>query len=636
MRIKQKLILPLEEKPKRVLELLGVPHLAVNNEYVVIEKDDAKAFLASFGAVNQLDVNLIKEIIEKNKEKDALAIINLIAGIKIRDKAGIFIGARMGRPEKAKIRKLTGSPNVLFPVGGEGGKMRSFQSALEAGKISSDFPIYKCTKCDKETIFGVCEQCSKKTKKMYYCNICGLVEDICKHGAVSFRKQEIDIKYFFDCCLKKLKIKIFPDLIKGVRGTSNKEHIPEHLIKGILRAKHNVHVNKDGTIRYDMTQMAITHFKAKEINTPIEKLKELGYEKDIKGNSIENDEQVIELKPQDIILPSCQESPDEGADKILYRVASFIDDLLASLYNAKPFYNLESGQDLIGHLVIALAPHTSAATVGRIIGFSRTQGFYAHPMLHAATRRDCDGDEASISLLMDALLNFSRKFLPNNRGATHDAPLVLSSRLIPAEVDDMVFDMDIAWKYPLEFYDACEQYKQPWEVGIEQLGKRLNTEGQYENMGFTHDTTSINAGVRCSDYKLLPSMEEKLKGQMILAERIRAVDAVDVARLVIEKHFLRDIKGNLRKFSQQEFRCVNCNEKYRRPPLVGKCIKCGGRIIFTISEGSIVKYLEPAISLAEKYNLPAYIKQTLELTRRRIEGVFGKEKEKQAGLGKWF
>ncbi|GAI95748.1 unnamed protein product, partial [marine sediment metagenome] len=194
----------------------------------------------------------------------------------------------------------------------------------------------------------------------------------------------------------------------------------------------------------------------------------------------------------------------------------------------------------------------------------------------------------------------------------------------------------VVWKYSLEFYDACLQYKQPRDIAIEQFGKRLNTPEQYEKIGFTHSISDINTGVRCSAYKTLPSMEDKLKGQMDLAEKIRAVSAVDVARLVIEKHFLKDIKGNLRKFSQQEFRCVKCNEKYRRPPLIGKCIKCGGRIIFTISEGSIIKYLEPAISLAEKYDLPSYLKQSLELTKRRVEGIFGKEKEKQIGLGKWF
>src|SRR3989338_9842623 len=131
-------------------------------------------------------------------------------------------------------------------------------------------------------------------------------------------------------------------------------------------------------------------------------------------------------------------------------------------------------------------------------------------------------------------------------------------------------------------------------------------------------------------------MEDKLKSQMDLADKIRAVDASDVARLVIEKHLLRDIKGNLRRFSMQEFRCSKCTEKYRRMPLSGKCLACGSRLIFTVSEGSIVKYLEPAISLSDKYNLPAYLKQVLQLTKNRVEGVFGKDKEKQEGLGRWF
>jgi len=309
---------------------------------------------------------------------------------------------------------------------------------------------------------------------------------------------------------------------------------------------------------------------------------------------------------------------------------------LVRFYGLDSFYNFKSEEDVVGSLVVALAPHISAGIIGRVIGFSKTQGFFAHPMFHAATRRDCDGDEASVMMLMDVLLNFSRRFLPDTRGSTQDAPLVLSSRIIPAEVDDMVFDLDVVWRYPLEFYESCLNFKQPWEIKIEQFGNNLNTEKQYKGLGYTHSVDNLNLGVRCSAYKTLPSMEEKLKGQMLLADRIRAVDAPHVARLVIEKHFLRDIKGNLRKFSMQQFRCVNCNEKYRRPPLSGKCLKCSGNIIFTISEGSIIKYLEPAISLAEKYNLPPYLMQTLELTRRNIESIFGKEKEKQIGLGKWF
>ena len=40
-------------------------------------------------------------------------------------------------------------------------------------------------------------------------------------------------------------------------------------------------------------------------------------------------------------------------------------------------------------------------------------------------------------------------------------------------------------------------------------------------MGFTHDVSNINIGIGCSAYKSLPSMEEKLKGQMLIAEKIR-------------------------------------------------------------------------------------------------------------------
>ncbi len=412
--------------------------------------------------------------------------------------------------------------------------------------------------------------------------------------------------------------------------------MPEHLAKAILRAKHRVFVNKDGTVRYDASELPITHFKPKEIRTSIERLKELGYTEDIHGKELIDGNQICEIKPQDIVIPCCPDSPDEGADVVMFRVAKFIDDLLVNLYGLEPYFNLQTKDDLAGHLVIGLAPHTSAGSLCRIIGFSKTQGFLAHPLMHAAMRRDCDGDETCLFLLLDAFLNFSKKYLPESRGSTMDAPLVMTSILAPGEVDDMAFKVDRAWKYPLEFYQACADFKMPWEVKIDTINDVLNKPEQYEGMGFTHDTDNFNSGVLCSAYKTLPSMKEKLFSQMNLAEKLRAVDESDVARLVIEKHFIRDIKGNLRKFSMQEFRCVSCNEKYRRPPLVGRCLKCGGKIIFTISEGSIVKYLEPSLSLAEKYHLPNYLKQTLELVKRRIEGVFGKEKEKQLGLGSWF
>ncbi len=641
----EKIILP-KNDAKRALELLGVPHLFVNNEFVVIETDHAEALIATLNIheiILEEDIAAIRKIIadtapEEGKESEhILQIINKIAPFPIRDKAGVFIGARMGRPEKAKMRKLAGQPHTLFPVGDEGGKLRSFQTAMQAGKVTSQFPIYYCERCKKETVFAVCESCDRKTKQLQYCKECQSTS--CTHPGhpkLPSRESAIDINAIFTALLKKLDTKIYPDLIKGIRGTANKAHIPEHLIKGILRAKYNIAVNKDGTTRYDISEIPITHFKPKEVRVSVERLRKLGYTKDTKGRPLESEEQILEIKPQDILLPCCPDSPEEPADEVLFRITKFIDELLEQVYGLKPYYRLQSKDDLVGQFVIGLAPHTSAGILGRIVGFSKTQGFLAHPMFHAAMRRDADGDESCIFLLLDGLLNFSTQYLSDKRGATMDAPLVLTYILNPAEVDDMVFDIDIGWRYPLEFYKAASEYTSPSTVKINRMGRHIGTPLQYEGMGFTHDTDDFNAGVLCSEYKLLPSMEEKLMGQMDLAMRIRAVDSGDVARLVIEKHFIRDIKGNLRKFSTQQFRCANCNEKYRRPPLQGKCAKCGSKLIFTISEGSIIKYLEPTISLGNKFNIPAYLKQTIDLTKQRIESYFGKEQETQTGLGAWF
>ncbi|MBI4150521.1 DNA polymerase II large subunit, partial [Candidatus Woesearchaeota archaeon] len=637
-----KIVLPLAHPGKRSLEWIGIPHQVVNNEFVVINHPHAAAFAASLGMSAGIQHEALQHALLSHPEDPSLAIIQRLSSVPLRDKSGTYIGSRMGRPEKAKQRKMTGGPHGLFPIGDEGGRLRSFQSALKEGKVTAEFPLAHCPQCKMDTVFQRCEICGTETTRSYYCRPCSKVypvKECPQHGPlVHAKRQVIDIKRIFNAAMNSIGMTLCPDLIKGVRGTMNENHFAEHPAKTLLRSKYDLYVNKDGTIRYDCSELAFTHFRAREIGTPVEKLLELGYTHDIKGLPLQNVEQILELKPQDVVLPACPVSPeeDEPSDIIMFRTAQYIDDLLTSLYKLPAFYKLKSPADLVGHCIIGLAPHTSAGMLGRIIGFSKTQGFLAHPYYHSACRRDCDGDEIGYLLLMDGFLNFSKDFLPKSRGSTMDAPLVLTSTLTPSEVDDMAFDVDIAWKYPRELYEAALAYTPPSQIKIPQIKHVLNTPQQYEGMGFTHDTADVNAGVLCSAYKTLPSMEDKLKGQMVLAERIRAVDTADVARLVIEKHFIRDLKGNLRKFSMQEFRCVACNEKFRRPPLVGKCTACGGKLLFTITEGSVVKYLGPTISLVEKYHLSPYLKQTIEIVQRRIEGVFGRDKEKQTGLGAWF
>ncbi|MBT4136035.1 DNA polymerase II large subunit [archaeon] len=1126
------------QKGKRVLELLGIPH-DVSIENVVLSKYEKEALFVNLGLdkdyEGELDINFnfkeffskfgwkgkntkgVDEINEADVKKEinegevVLKVINELSKFIIKDKAGEFIGSRMGRPEKAKLRRLIGSPNVIFPVGEEGGRLKSVNEAMSIGSVKADFPFNYCKKCDRESIYNLCEICGSECEKKNYCRMCKQeVEGKCKvhDSSERYKYGRIDMKHYYDNArgkLNYLKTDV-PVLIKGPKTTSSGEHNIERLEKGMLRAKYGLCVNKDGTIRYDMTEMPLSHFKPCEIEVSVEKLKELGYYKDCFGNELVSDEQILELKPHDVLLPCNEKCGDEKADDVFVNICKFMDDLLVKVYGLEPFFNVKTRSDLIGHLCVCMAPHNCAGVISRIIGFCKVQGLMGSPYIHAAMRRDCfdyssyipirdnkgwriikigelveklkpnnkvdnygtkekkvdefytlngknlkevkinnftkhtklpmleiktalgkkiqvtenhkflvngemrrasnlkigdklpllrniniksknlneinllnelmdeelmirdikgiislldrdkiyqiidklkitkrqfrnfhvrdsypikfvleldekvkqeickighisgkrdnvkhpiiinltdelleviglyvaegysrsidgkkglnqvyissndkkirefikktiknsfglvpsekkedrvtfsskifylfftkilesgsiakekripslflnlklgrlacllrgyfegdgscekkrkkvscdsvsegllndlefclarfnifvkryeyekepgsklkefyirkkrdipkfkitkliigvdfiknfekigflsdrknnilknyknmkkskmrieldkdyvydpivsigemgekesyclnvdskehlvvsngivsaqcDGDEAAIMLLLDVLINFSRKFLPSHRGGTQDAPLVLNGKIYAKEVDDQILDFELVDSYPLELYEKAEQKKHSSEIEIEMVKQRIaKDEDPYVNTGFTHNSKNFNLGATCSSYKTLPTMKDKVEAQMLLCEKLRAVDQGDVARLIIDRHFMRDLKGNLRKFSQQKFRCGKCNTSFRRPPLNGKCPNCPGKIIFTISYGSIVKYLEPAIDLTKNYNVPAYIGQDLQLTKKYIESIFGKDNEKQEALGKWF
>ena len=612
------------KKSKRILELLGCPH-KLENEKVIFDEAYKKV----------LDFFVKQESIGET----GLDCINKNSPIKQKDKTGTAIGARMGRPEKAKLRQLKGTPHILFPVGDEGGRLRSFKAATDNGQITAQWPIFYCNTCETQTIYHRCDRCGNKTEQYRICPICKKKTklDKCHKETQSFERKKINIVDYINSARKVTNIAQVPPLIKGVRGTSNKDHFVEYFGKGLLRSKHNLNVNKDGTIRFDMTELGITHFKPKEIGLSVEKAIELGYDKDIHGVELTSDMQLLEIFPQDIIMPACPDSNDESSDSIFVRIASFIDEELKKIYKQDAFYNIKKPSDIFGHLVIGLSPHTSAGILGRIIGFSETQGGFAHPYWHDAQRRDLDGEETAVFLLMDGFLNFSRQYLPDRRGSrSMDAPLVLSTQLNVEEIDDEVFDVDTVWNYPLEFYQAAMDMKKPWDVEIEQIKHRVGKPEQYEGIGFTHPVSNMNIGVRNSAYKSLPTMMEKMGGQLELASKIRAVNLDKVAQLIIEGHFVRDIKGNLRKFTIQTYRCTTCNTIYRRTPLSGTCDKCKkGNLVFTIAEGTIKKYLEPTLNLIKYEGVSPFIKQAILLLRDRIESIFGKDKTKQIGLGEF-
>ncbi|WP_297438125.1 DNA-directed DNA polymerase II large subunit [Thermococcus sp.] len=786
-RFARRVILENDAKVKRYLELLGLPHRLDRidrEELIVVEYPWSTALLTPFG-------NLEWEFKAKPFHT-VIDIINQNNCVKLRDRGISWIGARMGRPEKAKERKMKPPVHVLFPIGLAGGSTRDIKKAAEAGRQTSvEMAWFRCPKCGSEGPTPLCQHCGTRRELLYHCPKCNVdypedqARDLgfrcpkCGTELKSFSRRRINPSEIMREAMERVHVNTL-DKLKGVMGMTSGYKMAEPLEKGLLRAKNDVYVFKDGTIRFDATDAPITHFKPREIGTSVEKLRKLGYTHDFEGKPLERDDQILELRVQDVILPY-------EAGRYLLKVAHFIDDLLEKFYGLPRFYNAEKMEDLVGHLMIGLAPHTSAGIIGRVIGFSDVLVGYAHPYYHAAKRRNCfpgdtriivqidgkparitlselyemfegesyenmvyvrkkprknvevysfdpesgkvvltdiedvikapstdhlirfelelgrsfettvdhpvlvyengkfvekrafevkegeligvyedgslnllkvghikyikptdefvfslnaknyhnvlineniithqcDGDEDAVMLLLDALLNFSKYYLPEKRGGKMDAPLVVTTRLDPREVDSEVHNMDVVRYYPLDFYKATYEMKSPKEIKfIERVEDRLGKPEMYEGLKFTHDTDDIGLGPKMSLYKQLGDMVEKVERQLALAERIRAVDENHVAETIINSHIIPDLRGNLRSFTRQEFRCVKCNTKYRRPPLGGKCPRCGGKIVLTVSKGAIEKYLPTAKMIVTKYDVLDYTRQRICITEKDIKTLF--------------
>ncbi|MBI5036906.1 DNA polymerase II large subunit [Candidatus Micrarchaeota archaeon] len=1120
---------------KELLEKLGVPH-KLSGENIVFDKETGLALWQSLGLLNAA--------VDRNEAPSTtIEYVNAWSDVPVKDRAGVYIGTSMGRPEKSRERKMQPPVHVLYPVGLWGGKTRDLMKAAKAGQVEVDLETRVCPDCGNKTWRIKCKNCGVRTATAHQCVKCGKLtknEECC--GGVptrAYEKKRFKLEASIDEATAKAKYR--PEQLKGVIGLISAKKTPEELTKGVLRAKHGVSVFRDGTCRYDATEVPCTHFTPDEIGISVQTARNLGYTKDHAGKELVDGKQIVDLCPQDIILS------ENSADYIL-RIASFIDDELVYVYGMPPYYNATKKEELVGQQVICIAPHTSAGIIGRIIGFCPVQGILAHPYLHCATRRNCfhpkteiviwdenkkeyikesigaitekmlslhpekvkkgnmfttrvnapqglhafsidtnthkvirrpikefikvspqrewirvvtttnreqivtpdhniayleegavktclakdaregmalpiglgvempttsrkelnlveellkledqkkatisirnknffkqlfyankeaikriialkpseekmpgkwyssvqldefeqlvkngvcriedlpedtllgikggkqttlklkvpvnaklmkllgyyaaeghtrknktchqvsfricdnklfeetrrcirevfgieantaekstkiticsklvyllfteiwkigsnahkkrvpsmvmsadkelttafvsayldgdgyvldkpsrirfysvsrklledvalllnregvfarfgktkprlpgktvldryaelnkkppllsqyylsfygidlhtlakilkpteekklarktaiqnmpgpknqrsivfegknypampcsgylpdkisriekfteegnaycldietpkdeltektvmlndqlfsircDGDELGFMMLLDGLVNFSKDFLPQTRGGQMDAPLVLTTNLNPSEVDDEVHAMECVYEYPLSLYQASEQHASPGEVDIEIIANRLgNGNRAFDGFGFTHHASM--SGPYRSTYVKFKNMDEKVEDELLLMRKIRAVDVADAAERIILNHFFPDLYGNLRSFSKQIFRCANCNTKYRRVPLIGKCRKCGNKLLLTISKGGIEKYLELSKHMAEEFNLPNYLKQRLMLIEKEISSIFEDDKSKQFNLSEYL
>jgi len=416
----------------------------------------------------------------------------------------------------------------------------------------------------------------------------------------------IDLKSMINEC--KTKFKQSPRTIKGVKGLASLAKIPEPLEKGFLRAIFDLSVFKDGTIRFDVTNAPLTHFRPIDIGLSLEKARQLGY-------NVKSEYDLVPLKVQDVIIP-------RNAAEYFVKVAGFIDKLLAEVYGLSPFYNVKSPEDLMGHLVVGLSPHTSVGVIGRIIGFTAAQVLYAHPFWHAAKRRDCDGDQDSIMLLLDTLLNFSKHYLPQSIGGEMDTPLLISPIIIPSEVDSQAHKMELMWKYPKSFYDFCAEKKKMSEVAdmFKWIYNSLNTEKQYAEIPFTFSGSLLSLEVNVTSYSRLKTMRDKIFHQLVISMLVSPDFSSRIAKSVIEHHLLPDLLGNLRAFLTRGFKCKKCGATFRRPPLSKQCERCGSELSPTIREGSVVKYLSIVKDLINRYHIrDPYLLQRIDIMEKELD-----------------
>jgi DNA polymerase II large subunit len=547
-----------------------------------------------------------------SKFSNGLDLINDICDYEIKPKVTYRIGARMGKPEGSKLREMKPAIHVMFPLGFNIGAQRKVEDAL-LHNDSIDIGIRYDEINEVETFQGVVEGHNTKFLR---------VEKV----SVPLLKLLNDAKKITGC-YKRLPL-------KGVKGLTSAEKLPENLAKGILRYQNDISVFRDGTIRFDMVDITMTHFKPSEIGLSVSKAKQLGYD-------VNDENEVVELYPQDIVIPK------NCVDKLI-KTTKYLDGLLDKLYGLEPFYNCETQEDLIGHLMMGLAPHTSGAILCRIVGVADIKGHYGHPFFHASKRRNCDGDIDSVLFLLDGLINFSRSYLATTRGGQMDAPLILTTKINPAEIDKEALNIDINTEYPVEFYEITQNLiasKEALNYGIRTVETVLGTEEQYRGFGYTHETDDCSEGPKNNPYNTLESMKQKTNAQFALGEVLHSVDNKIQSSKLIDRHLIRDMRGNLRAFGQQKVRCTKCATSYRRPPITGNCntvidsktdpftkrevdVVCPGNLILTVSKGSINKYGGLIKELVERYGCDRYTEELQRLARDWVNQTFYDKDEK--------
>ncbi len=132
----------------QALRKIFAPHRFLDGA-LILEGDDACAFAFCLGYGTS-------RLVETASTESVLKAVSLLSGVEVKEKAPTFVGARMGRPEKAKRREMKPLVHVLFPVSLAGGSRRDLVEAAKKGPVFVEFARRKCPNCKSYTFRVKC------------------------------------------------------------------------------------------------------------------------------------------------------------------------------------------------------------------------------------------------------------------------------------------------------------------------------------------------------------------------------------------------------------------------------------------------------------------------------------------------
>ena len=153
--------------------------------------------------------------------------------------------------------------------------------------------------------------------------------------------------------------------------------------------------------------------------------------------------------------------------------------------------------------------------------------------------------------------------------------MILTTTIIPTEIDKEALNVDILSHYPISFYEGTQNRppaKEAHGLGIKTVQTLIENDLDPFIFDYTHETKNACESPKNNPYNTLESMRQKTVMQFELGDVIHAVDNTDQAGRLFNRHLIRDMRGNLRAYGQQKVRCTKCGSSYRRPPISGKCI----------------------------------------------------------------